>query len=135
MHDVMQVYLAVVAQAGEEPPSLMEMILTAEPIIQLVLLMLVGMSVTCWALIASKARVVRRAAQQSEDFQELFFLLVQVGPYSNRQLDSLAIECLVEFHHSEVNRNFLRAAETLYLFFDRFQHYFVLFGRRLLYPV
>ncbi len=73
MNDVMQVYLAVVAQAGEEPPSLMEMILTAEPIIQLVLAMLIGMSITFWAIIASKARTVRRASQQSEDFLELFW--------------------------------------------------------------
>jgi biopolymer transport protein TolQ len=93
MNDVMPVYLAVVAQAGEEPPSLMEMILTAEPIIQLVLLMLVAMSVTCWAIIASKARTVRRAAQQSEDFLELF--------WKSRRLDHV-YEQLGEFPHAPV---------------------------------
>ncbi len=97
MNDVMQVYLAVVAQAGEEPPGLFEMILTAEPIIQLVLLMLVGMSITCWAIIVSKARVVRRAAQQTEDFLELF--------WKSRRLDHV-YEQLGEFPHAPVAQVF-----------------------------
>lgn len=97
MNDVMQVYLAVVAQAGEEPPGLLEMILTAEPIIQLVLLMLVGMSVTCWAIIASKGRVVRRASQQTEDFLELF--------WRSRRLDHV-YEQLSEFPHAPVAQVF-----------------------------
>ncbi len=97
MNDVMPVYLAVVASAGEEPPSLMEMILTAEPIIQLVLLMLVGMSVACWAIIASKARTVRRAMQQSEDFQELF--------WRSRRLDHV-YEQLEEFPNAPVAQVF-----------------------------
>ncbi len=97
MNDVMQVYLAVVAQAGEEPPSLGEMMLTAEPIIQLVLLMLVGMSVTCWAIIVSKARVLRRAARQSEDFLELF--------WRSRRLDHV-YEQLGEFPNAPVAQVF-----------------------------
>jgi biopolymer transport protein TolQ len=97
MNDVMQVYLAVVAQAGEEPPSLTEMILTAEPIIQLVLLMLIGMSIACWAIILTKARVVRRAQQQSEDFLELF--------WRSRRLDHV-YEQLGEFPNAPIARVF-----------------------------
>ncbi len=97
MNDVMQVYLAVVAEAGQEPPSLWHMIITAEPIIQLVLLLLLGMSVTCWAIIVNKALVVRRAARQSEDFLELF--------WRSRRLDHV-YEQLGEFPNAPIAQVF-----------------------------
>ncbi len=75
MPDVMSVYLAAVTEAGGEPPSLLEMILEAEPIVQAVLYLLIGMSIACWAIIVNKARVVRRAARLSEAFLELFWRL------------------------------------------------------------
>jgi len=97
MNDVMQVYLAVVTEVGAEPPSVVAMILDAEPIIQIVLLLLVGMSVTCWAIIVSKARVVRRAAHQTEDFLELF--------WRSRRLDHV-YEQLGEFPHAPIAQVF-----------------------------
>jgi biopolymer transport protein TolQ len=75
MHDVMSVYLAAIAKTGGEPPSLVEMILEAEPIVQAVLYLLIAMSIACWAIIVNKGRVVRRAARQSESFLELFWKL------------------------------------------------------------
>ena len=75
MHDVMSVYLAAIAKTGGEPPSLVEMILGAEPIVQAVLYLLIAMSLACWAIIVNKGRVVRRAARQSESFLELFWKL------------------------------------------------------------
>jgi len=97
MNDVMQVYLAVLAEPGGEPPSVMSMILGAEPIIQLVLLLLIGMSVTCWAIIVSKALTVRRAASESEDFLELF--------WRSRRLDQV-YEQIGEFGRAPVAQVF-----------------------------
>ena len=97
MNDAMQVYLAVVAQAGKEPPSILRMILGAEPIIQLVLLLLIGMSIACWAIIASKAVLVRKAVRQSEDFLELF--------WKSRRLDHV-YEQLGEFPAAPVAQVF-----------------------------
>jgi biopolymer transport protein TolQ len=68
----MQVYLAVVSEVSEEP-SLVKMILDAEPIIQFVLLLLIGMSLTCWAIILNKAAVIRKATRQSEAFLDHFW--------------------------------------------------------------
>jgi biopolymer transport protein TolQ len=89
MTDVMQVYLAVVGQ-GTEAPSVIEMITGAEPIVQAVLYLLLGMSLTCWAIIVNKARVVRRAAHQSERFLDAFWkakrldqVYEQVGSYTH----------------------------------------------------
>lgn len=72
MNEVMQVYLAVVAESSE-PPSIVATILDAEPIIQLVLFLLMGMSLTCWAIIANKTAVIRRANRQSETFLDNFW--------------------------------------------------------------
>ncbi len=97
MNEVMTVYLAAVSEAGDAPPSLMRMILEAEPIIQAVLLILVGMSVTCWGIMVNKARVVRRAARESEDFLEMF--------WRSRRLDHVN-EQVGEFAHSPVAQVF-----------------------------
>ncbi|MBN1335282.1 MAG: protein TolQ [Deltaproteobacteria bacterium] len=51
------------------------MIVQAEPIVQAVLYLLIGMSIACWAIILNKTRVVRRAARQNESFLDLFWKL------------------------------------------------------------
>ncbi len=73
MNDVLQVYLATIQETGSETPSIIDMVTSAEPIIQLVLVLLMGMSITCWAIIVNKAARIRKATNQSEEFLEMFW--------------------------------------------------------------
>jgi biopolymer transport protein TolQ len=52
---------------------LFELMLTADPIVQLVLLLLVAMSVACWAIIAQKVIRLRTATAVSADFLDMFW--------------------------------------------------------------
>ena len=56
----MEVYLASV-QAGGEENSILSLIVDADFIVQMVLLMLVGMSMMCWAIIIQKFFQLRAA--------------------------------------------------------------------------
>jgi len=69
---VMEVYLASV-QAGGEDPSILSLIVDADFIVQMVLLMLVGMSMMCWAIIVQKYFQLRAASRQSSRFLDLFW--------------------------------------------------------------
>lgn len=74
MHDVMQVYLAVVGQASPaSQPGIVDLILRADVVVQFVLAVLVFMSLTCWAIIFSKYRSLRKAQQASQSFLESFW--------------------------------------------------------------
>jgi len=73
MFDIMPVYLAAAIQSTEAEESLVTMVLEAELIIQLVLLILIVMSVACWAIIVNKRRVLQRATMESEQFLEIFW--------------------------------------------------------------
>ena len=68
----MEVYLASV-QAGGEENSILSLIVDADFIVQMVLLMLVGMSMMCWAIIIQKFFQLRAAARQSSHFLNLFW--------------------------------------------------------------
>jgi biopolymer transport protein TolQ len=68
----MEVYLASV-QAGGEDPSILSLIVDADFIVQMVLLMLVGMSMVCWAIIVQKFFQLRSASRQSSLFLDLFW--------------------------------------------------------------
>ena len=61
MFDVMPVYLAAAIQSTEPDESLVKMVLEAELVIQLVLLILIVMSIACWAIIVNKRRLLKRA--------------------------------------------------------------------------
>lgn len=97
MNDVMQVYLAVVSEATTSEPSLVVMILEAEPIIQAVLLLLVAMSLGCWAIIANKATAIYAATHQSDDFLDMF--------WRSRRLDHV-YEQVDEFERAPVAQVF-----------------------------
>jgi len=97
MNDVMQVYLAVLAQTGGDEPSIVKLVLNAEPIVQAVLLTLLGMSFVCWAIMVNKGIMIRRAARQSEDFLEMF--------WKSRQLNHV-YEQIAEFDRSPVAQVF-----------------------------
>lgn len=53
--------------------SIVELVLAADIVVQLVLLCLVGMSVGCWGIIVNKFNVVRRAHAQSAAFVDAFW--------------------------------------------------------------
>ena len=66
----MPIYLAAVAQT-EEPihsPGIIELMMTADAVVQLVLLVLVAMSVVCWVIIFNKFNLIRHATANTDTF-------------------------------------------------------------------
>jgi biopolymer transport protein TolQ len=61
------------ANGAHEAPGLLELMVTADPIVQLDLLILIIMSIACWAIVAQKVVRLRTAAQSSQAFLELFW--------------------------------------------------------------
>ena len=80
MDHVLSVYLASVA-AADDSFSIVTLIWQADLVVQLVLLVLLSMSVACWAIILNKFLAVRKATRQSQAFLELF--------WKARQLDDV----------------------------------------------
>ena len=85
----MPIYLAAVAQTEEaiESPGIIELMMSADAVVQFVLLVLVGMSAMCWVIIFNKAKLLRNAAKNTEIFLELFWKsqrLDQVYDQANR---------------------------------------------------
>ncbi len=72
VEQVMEVYLAAV-QTSSGDPSILSLIVDADFIVQLVLVGLVFMSMTCWAIILQKFFRLRAAARQSARFLDLFW--------------------------------------------------------------
>lgn len=81
--DVVEVYLAGVRATNDQ--SVLALILSADLIVQLVLLGLVFMSLTCWAIIFQKYFRLRSAAKQSAKFLDLF--------WSSKRLDAVYEKC------------------------------------------
>ena len=71
----MPIYLAAVAQTEEaiESPGIIELMMTADAVVQLVLLVLIGMSVVCWVIIFNKYKLLRDAGAATEQFLDLFW--------------------------------------------------------------
>ena len=66
-------FLAIEAQASNGGQiKVMNLVSDAGPVVKMVLLLLLIMSVVCWAIIFSKAIMLRRAGKQSEKFLELY---------------------------------------------------------------
>jgi len=86
-----EVYLAAIVTGNE--PGIADLIFGADFVVQLVLLALVGMSITCWAIILKKWTHVRSASRQSSAFLDLF--------WGSRRLDQV-YEQLGRFSHSPV---------------------------------
>jgi hypothetical protein len=103
MDGIITVFL--VADPGTAQPGIVELLLDADLIVQLVLLTLLGMSVVCWYIIFDKARMLRRASEQSAEFLKLFWdsrRLDQVYEKANLYPDSPIAEMFkaayVELH-------------------------------------
>lgn len=71
--DPIYVHLVTIAAAPAAEPSILSLLTGADIVVQLVLFGLVGMSVACWAIILNKAMSVRKAAQQSAQFLDMFW--------------------------------------------------------------
>jgi biopolymer transport protein TolQ len=80
LEPAIDVYLASVRSTPADA-SIFELILQADLIVQLDLLILLGMSVTCWAIIVQKARRLRAASVDSARFLDVF--------WRTKSLDSL----------------------------------------------
>lgn len=53
--------------------SIWSLVLQADPVVKLVMLVLVGASVWCWAIIFFKSRQLRRLRRQADAFEETFW--------------------------------------------------------------
>ena len=74
MQDVMMVTLAAVTQAGEGANTgILTLLLDADIVVQMVLLILMGMSVTCWIIVFNKFTLLQKATNQSTPFLDLFW--------------------------------------------------------------
>jgi len=71
----MPIYLAAVGQTEQaiESPGIIELMMTADAVVQLVLLVLIGMSVVCWVIIFNKYKLLRDAGAATEQFLDLFW--------------------------------------------------------------
>jgi biopolymer transport protein TolQ len=79
----MEVYLASVQAGGDD--SILSLILDADFIVQMVLLVLVFMSMVCWAIIVQKWFRLRAASRQSARFLDLF--------WGSKRLDTVYEKC------------------------------------------
>ena len=85
----MPIVMATIAQTEEAIPSpgIIELMMTADAVVQLVLVVLIGMSGVCWVIIFNKASMLRNASANTETFLELFWSsqrLDQVYDQANR---------------------------------------------------
>lgn len=89
----MPIYLAAVSQTPEviESPGIIELMTSADAVVQLVLFVLIGMSIACWVIIFNKYATLRKAAIATESFLDLFWKsqrLDQVYDRANAMADS-----------------------------------------------
>lgn len=80
----MEVYLATVQSSGEEA-SMLSLITEADFIVIMVLLVLIFMSISCWAIIVQKAWRLRAARIQSARFLDVF--------WNTKRLDEVYEQC------------------------------------------
>ncbi|MEQ1500906.1 MAG: protein TolQ [Myxococcota bacterium] len=83
MDGAVEVYLAAVR--AQESQSVLSLIIHADLIVQFVLLVLLGMSFVCWAIIFQKWFRLRSAAKQSARFLDLF--------WASKRLDAVYEKC------------------------------------------
>ena len=74
MNEIMQVYLAAMGQVQPKgDDSVLGLLLDADIVVQMVLLILVGMSVGCWVIVFNKFNLVQKASRQSTAFLDFFW--------------------------------------------------------------
>ncbi|MCB9743300.1 MAG: protein TolQ [Alphaproteobacteria bacterium] len=92
LDSVITVLLVSAPESGAEI-SVVDLLLEADFVVQLVLLALLGMSIACWVIIFSKAQAIRKATAESAEFLEMF--------WSSRRLDQV-YEKANEFPNSPI---------------------------------
>ena len=80
--------------------SLLSLMTTADAIVQLILLVLIGMSVVCWAVIAQKVKLLREVEAQNRHFEDQF--------WASKRLD-VFVEQLASFDRATLAPLFLAA--------------------------
>lgn len=90
MDPILPVHLVGIAATPEDALSITALISGADAVVLLVLLGLVGMSVTCWAIILNKLITLQQASSQTQAFLERFWksenldkVYEHVGRYPN----------------------------------------------------
>jgi biopolymer transport protein TolQ len=74
MTDAIPVLLATAGDIeGAANPSMIALVTEADIIVQMVLLILLGMSVSCWVIIINKLKALRQAERSSAQFLERFW--------------------------------------------------------------
>lgn len=100
-------YVTLVAQSEGDAANLsvMKLLLTADFTVQMVLLVLLGMSVACWYIIYDKARLLRRASAESAEFLDLFWnsrrldqVYEKAGKYTSSPIAEVFKSGYVELH-------------------------------------
>lgn len=72
MSPSIEVYLAA-TQASEGAPTLLDLLFVDDPVVLLVLLVLLGMSLACWAIIGMKGLRLRKAHKVTTTFLDRFW--------------------------------------------------------------
>ena len=67
------ILVTVIGASAGDGFSIIDLVLSADLVVQLVLFGLIGMSVACWGIIVNKWSVVRRAQAQSASFVDAFW--------------------------------------------------------------
>jgi biopolymer transport protein TolQ len=67
--------------------SILDMMISTSPVVQLVLLLLVGFSIASWAIIFNKRTQMRRAERQSDRFIEIFWDAKNLAAINTASLD------------------------------------------------
>src|SRR6476469_6715722 len=85
------VTFATSAAAAAEPMTLdpWKLIMGASPVVMIVMLLLAGMSVTCWFIIGAKLVRLSQASRQSSFFLRLFWDPEQGNVWSVKRFESL----------------------------------------------
>ena len=104
----MPIYLATVAQTEEAiaSPGIVELMLTADAVVQLVLLILILMSLSCWVIIFNKYKLLRDAGAATEQFLDLFWKSQRLDQVYDRanQMDHSPVAAVFKAGYIELSK-------------------------------
>ena len=104
----MPIYLATIAQTEEaiSSPGIIELMLTADAVVQLVLLILILMSLACWVIIFNKYKLLRDAGAATEQFLDLFWKSQRLDQVYDRanQMDHSPVAAVFKAGYIELSK-------------------------------
>lgn len=99
---------SVALQAREVDFSILGMFLGADAVVKTVILILLGASIGCWAIIFDKFRRIRKVRAQAEEFEEMFWsggalddLAERIGQSPDHPMAVLFLSAMREWRRSE----------------------------------